>query len=388
MHAPFEAYTGTSPYIFVSYAHRDAALVYPIITAWHEAGYRVWYDEGIDPGNEWPEEIANALGGCAQFVVFITPRAVDSKNVRNEINFALNRDKDFIAIHLEETELPAGLLLRMGDIQAIMKYRMTPAMFEAKMRKVFIPAIHDAATPPRGDAAPDDDAQHRRGRRPRKKSEVRAAARALRDEVAGHLARGLEEARDEIRKAAKEPPPRREQRPVHIYRTMGCLSTIVLVVAASIAFYFIYTRVIMKYAHLSSQYLSMSCQAHRTKEQKMAYLKKLGSEGDRETRIAALEQELDTCRALSYATQKAQALGLERMNIDELERYYLAHAPASHAQQKLLLTELRTKRAAERQRRTNATGSDKTVLDILETQYRSLLTTFILDAFEEEAPRQ
>ena len=77
MKPPFEAYTGDKPYLFISYAHKDAKIVYPLITAWHTAGYRVWYDEGIDPGNEWPEEIAKALSLCSYFIVFISfaPRA-------------------------------------------------------------------------------------------------------------------------------------------------------------------------------------------------------------------------------------------------------------------------------------------------------------------------
>jgi hypothetical protein len=85
----------------------------------------VWYDEGIEPGNEWPEDVAKALDGSALFLVFISPNSIASRNVRNEINFALNRSKPFIAVHLVETKLPAGLALRTGDIQAILRYRMT-----------------------------------------------------------------------------------------------------------------------------------------------------------------------------------------------------------------------------------------------------------------------
>ena len=132
---PFEAYDGTEPYVFVSYAHRDSASVYPELSRLHSLGYRIWYDEGIDPGNEWPEEIATALQGCAFLVVFISPRAVESKNVRNEVNFAIARHKPFLAVHLEETALPAGLELQMGSIQAVMRYRMPPNRYARKIEK-------------------------------------------------------------------------------------------------------------------------------------------------------------------------------------------------------------------------------------------------------------
>ena len=132
---PFDAYDGTEPFIFVSYAHKDGRRVYPELKRLHEMGYRIWYDEGIDPGNEWPEEIAKALGRAALFLVFISENAIGSKNVKNEINFALNRDKPFLAIHLQEVILPDGLELRMGDIQAIMMWRIDETNYLRKIRK-------------------------------------------------------------------------------------------------------------------------------------------------------------------------------------------------------------------------------------------------------------
>ncbi len=130
---PFEAYTGDQPYVFVSYAHRDGHRVFPELQALHDNGFRIWYDEGIDPGNEWPDEIAKALHRASFFLVFISPAAVESRNVRNEINFALNREKPFLAIHLEDVHLPPGLELRMGDIQAIMKWRMSEEHYAKKV---------------------------------------------------------------------------------------------------------------------------------------------------------------------------------------------------------------------------------------------------------------
>jgi TIR domain len=130
---PFEAYKGNEPYIFVSYAHKDGKLIFPEIKCLHDQGYRIWYDEGIDPGNEWPEEVAQALANSSFFLVYISPYAVNSRNVRNEINFALNNKKQFIAIHIAETKLPPGLELRMGDIQAILKYRISEESYSRKM---------------------------------------------------------------------------------------------------------------------------------------------------------------------------------------------------------------------------------------------------------------
>ena len=132
---PCEAYIGDEPFIFVSYSHKDGHLVFDEILRLDAGGYRIWYDEGIDPGNEWPDEIAAAINRSAFFLVYITANAVDSANVRNEINFALNRHKPFLAIHLTQTDLTPGLEMRMGDIQAVLRYRMNADHYYRKIEK-------------------------------------------------------------------------------------------------------------------------------------------------------------------------------------------------------------------------------------------------------------
>ena len=134
---PYPAYRGNEPYVFVSYAHMDKDRVFAEIKRFNEAGFHVWYDEGISPGNEWTDEIADALEGCSVFVVMLTPISAPRKNVLNEINFALGENKPFLAIHLEKTELKGGLKLRIGSTQAILKYNMTEEEYEYKYIEAF-----------------------------------------------------------------------------------------------------------------------------------------------------------------------------------------------------------------------------------------------------------
>jgi len=130
---PFEAYAGDQPYVFVSYAHADGELVFREIKKLHQAGYRIWYDEGIEPGDDWPEHIAQAVIGCSLFLLYTSPRSAASENCRNEVNLALNRKKEFLSVFLEKTQLPPGLELRMGDLQAILQYRMSDAVYRKKL---------------------------------------------------------------------------------------------------------------------------------------------------------------------------------------------------------------------------------------------------------------
>lgn len=172
---PFPAYRGKEPYMFISYAHVDSAIVYPIISEFNDIGYRVWYDEGIEPGIEWPEEIANALDRCSLFVVFISPAAAGSLNVRNEINFALSKKLPFIAIYIKDTTLTPGLQLQMGSKQAILKYNMDDESFRRKVTYSFEtvlkltakatanptkkPVLEQAANRPENDMANDGNAK-------------------------------------------------------------------------------------------------------------------------------------------------------------------------------------------------------------------------------------
>ena len=141
MSLPFKAYQGSEPYIFVSYAHKDKDVIYNEIKRLNEEGCRIWYDEGILPANEWPDEIAVAINKCSTFLVFISPQSIESRNVRNEINYALSKNKRFVAIFFKETALLPGLELQMGSIQAIMKFQMPDNHYYRKLISTFHPSI-------------------------------------------------------------------------------------------------------------------------------------------------------------------------------------------------------------------------------------------------------
>lgn len=134
---PFPAYHGDEPYIFISYAHADHEIVFPLIKEFHDRGYHIWYDEGIAPGNEWTADIAKALRNCTLFLAMITPNSVASGNVKNEINFAIAKKIPFLAIHLKETVLPDDLELQIGTKQAILKHNMTQDEFVYKYTNAF-----------------------------------------------------------------------------------------------------------------------------------------------------------------------------------------------------------------------------------------------------------
>ena len=63
-------YKGNDNYIFISYAHKDIEEVLSFIERLQAEGFNVWFDEGIDPGTEWDDNIASHIEGCSFFVAF------------------------------------------------------------------------------------------------------------------------------------------------------------------------------------------------------------------------------------------------------------------------------------------------------------------------------
>ena len=77
-----KAYEGNKPYIFISYAHKDTELVFRVMNSLQAEGYRIWYDDGIMPGSEWPENIAQHLDAASMVISMVTPNSMDSHNCR------------------------------------------------------------------------------------------------------------------------------------------------------------------------------------------------------------------------------------------------------------------------------------------------------------------
>ena len=76
----FKPYEGTRPYLFISYAHKQSEEVVSTIRILHEKGWRLWYDEGIPAGSDWPANIARHMQGCAGVIFFESERALESPN--------------------------------------------------------------------------------------------------------------------------------------------------------------------------------------------------------------------------------------------------------------------------------------------------------------------
>lgn len=113
------AYRGSEPFVFVSYAHLDAELAYPIISGLQERGMRIWFDDGLDVGDIWEDVIPDHVEQCAAMLCLISPHFMDSNNCLDEIHYAKEQKKELLILHLEDTELPRNFRFRYERFHAL-----------------------------------------------------------------------------------------------------------------------------------------------------------------------------------------------------------------------------------------------------------------------------
>ena len=139
-------YIGEEPYIFVSYAHKDSEVVMRTVSLLQQNGFRVWYDEGIDPGSEWPDTIEKYLERSSYFIGFISANALDSNYCKCELHTAFNERKKMLIVYLENIKLEGGLKMQLSSRQAIhwYKYENDNAFFK---KLLTAPGLNDCREP-------------------------------------------------------------------------------------------------------------------------------------------------------------------------------------------------------------------------------------------------
>lgn len=142
-----EVYEGDKDFVFVSYSHKDGAIALSVINALVQAGFRVWYDEGIEAGSEWPEYIADHVASCRCFVALVSASSIESHNCRREVNYAIDLGKDMLVVYLEGVNLSRGMRMQLGIIHALYrnKFDSEKDFLHALVRaRVLTPCLDEA----------------------------------------------------------------------------------------------------------------------------------------------------------------------------------------------------------------------------------------------------
>lgn len=100
----FKPYEGKHPYLFISYPHKQSDQVIDTIRILHDQGYRLWYDEGIPAGSDWPANIAQHMRDCEAVICFISDHFLKSQNCFSEVRAAVHLKKPILILYLEDIE--------------------------------------------------------------------------------------------------------------------------------------------------------------------------------------------------------------------------------------------------------------------------------------------
>lgn len=136
-------YDGDEPYVFVSYAHKDAEKVYGLIRLLQDKGLRVWCDCGIECKSEFAAYIEDRIEKARAFILMLSPAATCSQWVRRELSYAINKHDNlcnvgngsFIptGVQISPTELLNGMKLQLHPYNQIMQYTMSDEDFANKI---------------------------------------------------------------------------------------------------------------------------------------------------------------------------------------------------------------------------------------------------------------
>jgi hypothetical protein len=81
--------------VFINYSHKDTELAKQLAARLKDAGLEAWFDKWeILPGDNWAEKTSEGLKESDAMVVLLTPNALESDAVQNNISYALG-DESF-----------------------------------------------------------------------------------------------------------------------------------------------------------------------------------------------------------------------------------------------------------------------------------------------------
>nr|MCR5257363.1 TIR domain-containing protein [Desulfovibrio sp.] len=138
METPFKAYDGNEPCIFVSYSHSDRDAVFKCLAHLHSRGFRIWYDEGIEPGASWYEVLAERIASAACVLLFMSSETQRSAYISKEITCAIAKGKHLVCVVLDGCEVQGAFELMLCDTQMMSR---SDGEFYEKLEKALRPEL-------------------------------------------------------------------------------------------------------------------------------------------------------------------------------------------------------------------------------------------------------
>ena len=106
---------GQTSHAFLSYSREDSEFAQRLAKDLKAFGASLWLDLDIIPAHRWDDAIEKAIHNCSRMLVVLSPAAVASTNVMDEVGLALDKRKTVIPVLHRECEIP----LRLRRVQYV-----------------------------------------------------------------------------------------------------------------------------------------------------------------------------------------------------------------------------------------------------------------------------
>lgn len=99
--------------VFFSYSRADSEFALKLARAVRDGGVPIWFDKlDIPPGANWDREIEEALKITQTMLVLLSPDAVKSENVLDEVGFAIDDHDRVVPVMYRDCDMPLRLRRR------------------------------------------------------------------------------------------------------------------------------------------------------------------------------------------------------------------------------------------------------------------------------------
>jgi hypothetical protein len=104
--------------VFISYRRKDLEFVTQLHRELTNRGIRAWFDqENIEVADHWRTSIAEGIRDCKVFIIVLSPDAVESVNIRKEIDLAERHGKIIVPLMWRKTDIPVAFEYALAGIQ-------------------------------------------------------------------------------------------------------------------------------------------------------------------------------------------------------------------------------------------------------------------------------
>ncbi len=134
-------------YVFISYSHKDADLVYRDLKELHDNGARFWYDKAMREGQDWLARATARIRdpNCCEVLFYVTKNALQSEAILKELELVKERRKRDPEFTFASINIPGETAFQMMKSLDIPEKTFRSFLEAFPEEKLFFPRTEDGA---------------------------------------------------------------------------------------------------------------------------------------------------------------------------------------------------------------------------------------------------